>query len=133
VDSAAQYAQLIARRVRGAGVYSEVIPHTASAEDMDAKEPRAIVLTGGPSSVNEEGAPALPAGLLDLGTPVFGICYGFQTVAHALGGTVARTGRREYGSTAATVAQPGPVLAGVTGEQTVWMSHGDCVAEAQAG
>ena len=133
VDFGAQYAQLIARRVREAGVYSEVVPHTASAQEIAAREPRAIVLSGGPSSVNEAGAPALPEGLLDLGAPVFGICYGFQTIAHALGGTVAKTGRREYGSTAATVAQPGLLLDGVTGEQTVWMSHGDSVTEAPAG
>ena len=133
VDFGAQYAQLIARRVREAGVFSEVIPHTASADDIAAKEPRAIVLTGGPSSVNEEGAPALPAGLLDLGTPVFGICYGFQTVAHALGGTVAKTGQREYGSTVATVTDSGALLDGVSGDQTVWMSHADSVTEAPAG
>ncbi|GAA4517376.1 glutamine-hydrolyzing GMP synthase [Brevibacterium yomogidense] len=133
VDFGAQYAQLIARRVREAGVFSEVIPHTASAGDIAAKEPRAIVLTGGPSSVNEEGAPALPAGLLDLGTPVFGICYGFQTVAHALGGTVAKTGQREYGSTVASVTDSGALLDGVSGDQTVWMSHADSVTEAPAG
>jgi GMP synthase (glutamine-hydrolysing) len=133
VDFGAQYAQLIARRVREAGVYSEVVPHTAGAQEIAAREPRAIILSGGPSSVNDDGAPALQEGLLELGAPVFGICYGFQTIAHALGGTVAKTGQREYGSTAATVAQPGLLLDGVTGEQTVWMSHGDSVTEAPAG
>ena len=134
VDFGAQYAQLIARRVREAGLFSEVIPHTATAEEFATKDPRAIVLSGGPSSVNEEGAPALSAGVLDLDVPVFGICYGFQTLARAFGGTVSKTGKREYGSTVATVAADGgALLDGVSGEQKVWMSHADSVTEAPEG
>ena len=94
VDFGAQYAQLIARRVREAGVYSEIVPHAISAADVAAKNPAAIVLSGGPSSVYEPGAPTLDAGILELGIPVFGICYGFQSMAAALGGIVAQTGGR---------------------------------------
>ena len=89
VDFGAQYAQLIARRVREARVYSEVIPHTASVEDIKARDPQAIVLSGRPASVYEDGAPQLNPAVFDLGVPVFGICYGFQAMAQALGGTVA--------------------------------------------
>ena len=99
VDFGAQYAQLIARRVREARVYSEVIPHTATVEEIKAKDPQAIVLSGGPASVYADGAPQLDPALFDLGVPVFGICYGFQAMAQALGGTVARTGTSEYGRT----------------------------------
>lgn len=104
VDYGAQYAQLIARRVREARIYSEVIPHTATVAEIVAKEPLAVLLSGGPSSVYAEGAPALDPALLEAGIPVFGMCYGFQAMAMALGGEVARTGLREYGHTIATVA-----------------------------
>lgn len=99
VDFGAQYAQLIARRVREAKVYSEVVPHTATVEEIAAKNPLAVVLSGGPSSVYADGAPQLDPALFDLDIPVFGICYGFQAMAGALGGTVAHTGTREYGRT----------------------------------
>ena len=99
VDFGAQYAQLIARRVREARVFSEVIPHTASVEEIKARDPLAVVLSGGPASVYAEGAPQLDPALFDLGIPVFGICYGFQAMAQALGGTVAHTGASEYGRT----------------------------------
>ena len=99
VDFGAQYAQLIARRVREANMYSEVVPHTATAEDIRAKDPAALILSGGPSSVYEDGAPKLDPEILELGVPVFGICYGFQAMTHALGGVVANTGIREYGRT----------------------------------
>jgi len=99
VDFGAQYAQLIARRVREARVYSEVIPHTASVDEIKARDPLAVVLSGGPASVYTEGAPVLDPALFDLGVPVFGICYGFQAMAQALGGTVAHTGSSEYGRT----------------------------------
>ena len=88
VDFGAQYAQLIARRVREARVFSEVLPHTATIEEIKAREPRAIVLSGGPASVYADGAPQLDPAIFDLGVPVFGICYGFQAMAQALGGTV---------------------------------------------
>ncbi|MCU0295786.1 MAG: gamma-glutamyl-gamma-aminobutyrate hydrolase family protein, partial [Candidatus Nanopelagicales bacterium] len=99
VDFGAQYAQLIARRVREAHLYSEVVPHTWSAEQILAKQPLAVILSGGPASVYVENAPAFDASLLEAGIPVFGICYGFQVMAAALGGTVEQTGLREYGRT----------------------------------
>ena len=94
VDFGAQYAQLIARRVREAQMYSEVIAHDAPIAQFREKNPVALVLTGGPSSVYADGAPSLQPELLELGVPVFGICYGFQAMTHALGGTVAQTGKR---------------------------------------
>ena len=133
VDCGAQYAQLIARRVREASLYSEIVPHSMSAADMLAKHPAAIILSGGPSSVYEEGAPQVDPAIYDTGVPVFGICYGFQLMAKALGGTVAKTGQREYGRTTARIADGGTTLAGSPAEQTVWMSHGDSVHEAPAG
>ena len=103
VDFGAQYAQLIARRVREAKVYSEIVPHTMSVADMLAKEPAAIILSGGPSSVYQEGAPSVDPAIFDAGVPILGICYGFQTMAQSLGGRVGRTGTREYGHTPAEV------------------------------
>src|SRR5882762_3227919 len=100
VDFGAQYAQLIARRIREAKVYSEVVPHSMSVSDMLARDPAAIVLSGGPSSVYEPGAPQVDPALFDADVPVFGICYGFQAMAQALGGAVAHTGQREFGGTA---------------------------------
>ncbi|MGC3905567.1 glutamine-hydrolyzing GMP synthase [Corynebacterium variabile] len=132
VDFGAQYAQLIARRVREARIYSEVVPHTMSAEDVAAKNPAALILSGGPSSVYADGAPALQPGLLELGIPVFGICYGFQAMTHALGGTVSQTGDREYGRTDITV-DGGSLHTGFEGTHKVWMSHGDAVSEAPEG
>jgi GMP synthase (glutamine-hydrolysing) len=134
VDFGAQYAQLIARRVREAGVYSEIVPHTISAADLAARNPVGIVLSGGPSSVYEEGSPSLDPGVLELGIPTLGICYGFQIMAQQLGGEVAKTGAREYGST--QVHRSGPdsmLLDGQPGEQTAWMSHGDSVVRAPEG
>jgi GMP synthase (glutamine-hydrolysing) len=134
VDFGAQYAQLIARRVREAKVYSEVVPHTMPVAQMLAKNPAAIVLSGGPSSVYAEGAPALDAALLLAGVPVFGMCYGFQAMVQALGGTVAHNGLGEYGSTQATVSDlTSTLFKGQVAEQSVWMSHGDSVTEAPAG
>ncbi|MDZ4235573.1 MAG: glutamine-hydrolyzing GMP synthase, partial [Dietzia sp.] len=132
VDFGAQYAQLIARRVREARVYSEVIPHTASVEEIKARNPRAVVLSGGPASVYTEGAPQLDPGLFDLDVPVFGICYGFQAMAQALGGTVARTGTSEYGRTELKVTG-GQLHSDLPETQPVWMSHGDAVTAAPAG
>ena len=132
VDFGAQYAQLIARRVREARVFSEVIPHTATIGEIKAAEPRAIVLSGGPASVYADDAPQLDPGVFDLGVPVFGICYGFQAMAQALGGTVERTGTSEYGRTELN-ALGGELHAGLPGVQPVWMSHGDAVTAAPAG
>jgi GMP synthase (glutamine-hydrolysing) len=133
VDFGAQYAQLIARRVREAGVYSEIVPHTATAEEIAAKSPVGIILSGGPSSVYEEGAPSLDEGVFDLGVPTLGICYGFQMMARALGGDVANTGLREYGATDATIITDSTLLEGQPVEQNVWMSHGDQVSRAPEG
>ncbi|MGG5260225.1 glutamine-hydrolyzing GMP synthase [Phycicoccus avicenniae] len=134
VDFGAQYAQLIARRVREANCFSEVVPSSMSAEDMLAKDPAAIVLSGGPSSVYEEGAPRLDPALLQAGVPVFGMCYGFQAMALALGGVVEKTGLSEFGATPATVLDTSSTLFnGQPAEQSVWMSHGDSVAEAPDG
>jgi len=132
IDFGAQYAQLIARRVREARVFSEVIPHTASIEEIKARQPSALVLSGGPASVYAEGAPQLDPALFDLGLPVFGICYGFQAMARALGGTVAHTGTREYGRTELKVSG-GELHSGLPSVQPVWMSHGDAVTAAPDG
>jgi GMP synthase (glutamine-hydrolysing) len=133
VDFGAQYAQLIARRVREAHVYSEIVPHTMSVEEMLAKDPVAIVLSGGPSSVYAEGAPSVDAALFDAGVPVFGICYGFQAMAQALGGTVERTGLSEFGGTPLDVIESSSLFAGLPTRQSVWMSHGDSVTAAPEG
>ena len=132
VDFGAQYAQLIARRIREARVLSELIPHTADIEEIKARQPRAIVLSGGPASVYAEGAPQLDPRVFDLGLPVFGICYGFQAMAQALGGTVERTGTSEYGRTELDVLG-GELHGGLPGNQPVWMSHGDAVTAAPPG
>ncbi|MCB0925402.1 MAG: glutamine-hydrolyzing GMP synthase [Mycobacterium sp.] len=132
VDFGAQYAQLIARRVREARVFSEVIPHTATVEEIKSRDPQAIVLSGGPASVYAEGAPQLDSGVFGLGVPVFGICYGFQAMAAALGGTVERTGTSEFGRTDLSVLG-GDLHSGLPGTQPVWMSHGDAVTAAPAG
>ncbi|WP_142272726.1 glutamine-hydrolyzing GMP synthase [Mycobacterium heidelbergense] len=132
VDFGAQYAQLIARRVREARVFSEVVPHIASVEEIKARDPVAIVLSGGPASVYADGAPQLDPALFDLGLPVFGICYGFQAMAQALGGTVARTGTSEYGRTELKVLG-GELHSGLPSVQPVWMSHGDAVTAAPDG
>jgi GMP synthase (glutamine-hydrolysing) len=133
VDFGAQYAQLIARRVREARVFSQIVPHTMPIEEMLALEPAAIIFSGGPSSVYEPGAPTLDAAVFRAGVPVFGICYGFQLMAQGLGGTVSATGSREYGRTAVTVQDGGTLLAGIPFEHRVWMSHGDSVTAAPDG
>ncbi len=135
VDYGAQYAQLIARRVREADVFSEIVPSSTSVADMLAKDPAAVILSGGPSSVYADGAPQVDPALFAAGVPVLGICYGFQAMAKALGGEVARTGRREYGGTAAALPDPAAstLLRDQPTEQSVWMSHGDSVSQAPAG
>jgi GMP synthase (glutamine-hydrolysing) len=132
VDFGAQYAQLIARRVREARVYSEVVPHTATVEEIKARDPQAVVLSGGPASVYADGAPKLDPALFDLDVPVFGICYGFQAMAQVLGGTVEHTGTSEYGRTELTVTG-GDLHSGLPARQPVWMSHGDAVTAAPDG
>jgi GMP synthase (glutamine-hydrolysing) len=124
VDFGAQYAQLIARRVRECHVYSEIVPSTMPVSEMLAKRPKAIILSGGPSSVYATEAPAAPAGLFTAGVPVFGICYGHQVLVRELGGTVERTGAAEYGGTPLTITG-GRLLEGLPAQFSVWMSHGD--------
>ncbi len=133
VDFGAQYAQLIARRVREANVYSEIVPHTMPLAEMLVRRPAAIILSGGPASVYADGAPAVDPALFDAGVPVLGICYGFQAMALALGGDVGRTGTREYGATGVTVRDQGVLLKGSPSTQSVWMSHGDAVLRAPEG
>ncbi|MEU7689570.1 glutamine-hydrolyzing GMP synthase [Microbispora hainanensis] len=133
VDFGAQYAQLIARRVRECHVYSEIVPSSMPVSEMLARKPKAIILSGGPSSVYAEGAPPVPEGLFETGVPTFGICYGFQAMARALGGEVARTDSAEFGGTELKVLQEGLLFAGLPAAQTVWMSHGDSVVGAPAG
>jgi GMP synthase (glutamine-hydrolysing) len=134
VDFGAQYAQLIARRVREAKVFSQIVPHTISAAELAAMNPAAVILSGGPASVYAEGAPSIDAGVFAAGIPIFGICYGFQTMAAALGGTVAQTGLSEFGGTALTVTEPKSALFGsLNSSLNVWMSHGDAVHTAPDG
>jgi GMP synthase (glutamine-hydrolysing) len=148
VDFGAQYAQLIARRVRDCQIYSEIIPSSTSTEQIIQRNPSAVILSGGPASVYAPGAPPAPAGLLEAGVPVLGICYGFQLMVRDLGGEVRRTGSGEYGATTLTMAgqresgdqssdradgDPGVLLAGLDGSHQVWMSHGDTCVSAPAG
>lgn len=133
VDFGAQYAQLIARRVREASVFSEIVASSVPVADLLAKQPAAIILSGGPSSVYADGAPAVDPVLFDAGIPVFGICYGFQVMAKSLGGEVAKTGQREYGRTHLRIGEGGCLLAQLPAATTVWMSHGDAVVTAPSG
>ncbi len=133
VDLGAQYAQLIARRVRECHVYSEIVRHDLTAAEVRARRPAGLILSGGPASVYEEGAPGVDPELFRLGVPVLGICYGHQLMARALGGEVAATGAREYGRTTLRVEEPGLLLADLPAEDVVWMSHGDTVTRAPAG
>jgi GMP synthase (glutamine-hydrolysing) len=133
VDFGAQYAQLIARRVREANVFSEIVPSHITAAEVTAKNPAAIVLSGGPASVYADHAPKFDADILKLGIPVFGICYGFQAMAAALGGVVSQTGKSEFGRTEVKVESTSKIFSSLPAVQSVWMSHGDAVTEAPAG
>jgi GMP synthase (glutamine-hydrolysing) len=134
VDYGAQYAQLIARRVREAQVFSEIVPAGTSTEEIVGRHPAAVILSGGPSSVYAEDAPAVDPALFEAGIPVFGMCYGFQAMAQALGGDVAHDGTREYGRTEVRVADDAGVLHdGLPAQHPVWMSHGDSVVRAPEG
>jgi GMP synthase (glutamine-hydrolysing) len=133
LDFGGQYSQLIARRVRECGVFSELLPHDVSAEEVLRRRPRGVILSGGPASVYEDGAPPLQRELLDLGVPVLGICYGMQLLARELGGRVEGAEVGEFGRSQLTVKQQGRLLAGTPAEQTCWMSHRDTVFEAPPG
>ncbi len=137
VDFGAQYAQLIARRVREAHVYSEIVPHTITAAEILARKPAGVILSGGPKSVHVEGAPALDQAIYDAGVPVLGICYGAQLIAQQLGGTVAHTGRGEYGRTILDLASaggpPSIIFGAVPPTFDVWMSHFDSISAAPPG
>ncbi len=133
LDYGGQYSQLIARRVRDCGVFSELLPHHVSIEEIARRKPRGIILSGGPASVYAEGAPPLDLGLLELGVPVMGICYGMQLLMHTLGGRVEQAEVGEFGRSDLQVAEPGVLLKGMPREQTCWMSHRDTVFEPPPG
>ena len=134
VDFGAQYAQLIARRVRECRVYSEIVPHNLSAQEFADRKPTAIIFSGGPASVHVDGAPKIDPGVYDLGVPILGICYGAQMVAQQCGGMVGRNERGEYGRTELTITDPGTLLVDVEpGPQSVWMSHFDAITEPPPG
>jgi GMP synthase (glutamine-hydrolysing) len=133
LDYGGQYSQLIARRIRDCGVFSELLPHSTPLEEVARRKPRAIVLSGGPASVYAPGAPKLDMGLLELGVPVLGICYGMQLLVHELGGRVEQAEVGEFGRSDLTVTDRGRLLAGMPKEQTCWMSHRDTVFEPPPG
>lgn len=133
VDFGAQYAQLIARRVRQANVYSEIVPSTMPVEEILARNPRAIILSGGPASVYADGAPKIDPKLFEYQIPVFGICYGFQAMAQALGGEVAKTGKSEFGRTSFNTVSDSQLFANLPTNFNVWMSHGDSVVNPPRG
>ena len=132
VDFGSQYTRLIARRLRELGVYSAIVGPDVTAADLAAHDPAGVILSGGPRSVSEPGAPGLPAGVLDMGLPVLAVCYGMQLVARERGGRVVSSGRGEYGK-AVLKEYGGRLFEGVEGEFVAWMSHGDSVAEAPPG
>jgi GMP synthase (glutamine-hydrolysing) len=133
LDYGGQYSQLIARRVRECGVFSELLPHHVGAEEVARRGPRGVILSGGPASVYGEDAPPLDHRLLELGVPVLGICYGMQLLARELGGRVSPAEVGEFGRSDLRVTEPGRLLAGLPPEQTCWMSHRDAVFEAPPG
>ncbi len=133
VDYGAQYAQLIARKVRECKVYSEIIPHDMSVDRLRELKPRGLILSGGPASVYEPGAPGVDPALFELDIPVLGICYGMQLMARSLGGTVERTGSREYGKAELTVTEEGVLFEELPLQQQVWMSHGDKITSPPPG
>jgi GMP synthase (glutamine-hydrolysing) len=133
IDYGAQYAQLIARRIRECKVYSEILPHDVELDEIRKRRPKGLILSGGPSSVYAPGAPAVNPGLFELGIPVLGLCYGQQGMAQAFGGEVGRTGVREYGKTELRTLGPSALFKDLPAEQIVWMSHTDTVTRAPEG
>ena len=133
LDFGGQYNQLIARRIRDLGVYSELIPYNTPVEKIKEMNPKGIVFSGGPSSVYEENAPHVDPAIYDLGLPIFGICYGMQLMSHQNEGKVQRAGKREYGKSDVVFKENSDLIKGLELNQTVWMSHGDLVVELPAG
>ncbi len=133
VDFGAQYARLIARRVREAHVYSEIVASTITIEEIRARQPKGIIFSGGPKSVYATPAPTIDPAIYELGIPILGLCYGAQLIATQLGGTVARTGNGEYGRTALTLTGPSPLCLDWPATSEVWMSHGDAITEVPPG
>ncbi|MFM7949721.1 MAG: glutamine-hydrolyzing GMP synthase [Actinomycetales bacterium] len=133
LDFGAQYAQLIARRIRQAGVYSEIVPSNISIDEIRARNPRALILSGGPASVYVDNAPKVDAELFEIGLPIFGICYGFQAMAQSLGGEVTKTGISEFGRTNFTADAASRLFTGLDPNFDVWMSHGDSVVQPPVG
>src|SRR5215217_2882093 len=133
LDYGGQYSQLIARRVRECGVFSELLPHHVGVEEVRRRRPKGLILSGGPASVYAEGAPRLDPELLELGVPVLGICYGMQALVLTLGGRVEGAEVGEFGRSQLTVSDSGRLLAGTPAEQSCWMSHRDTVFEAPPG
>src|SRR5262245_33187424 len=133
LDFGGQYTQLIARRVRELGVYCEIVPYNTTLQQIRAKEPKALILSGGPSSVYEEGAPHPDPAIIQMGVPTLGICYGVQLMAHFLGGEVKSSNRREYGHAEIAVTGKSDLLAGLQSPLRVWMSHGDSVSSPPEG
>src|SRR5271165_2062970 len=133
IDYGGQYSQLIARRVRDCGVFSELLAHDVPLDEIARRRPRGVILSGGPASVYADGAPPLERGVLELGVPVLGICYGMQLLVHELGGRVEQAEVGEFGRSDLLVSEPGVLLAGMPREQTCWMSHRDTVFEPPPG
>lgn len=133
LDFGGQYNQLIARRIRDLGVYSELLPYNTSADKLRELAPKGIVFSGGPASVYAEGAPKVDPAIYELGVPIFGICYGMQLMTHQQGGKVEPAHKREYGKSDIDFVQGSPLVHGLESRQTVWMSHGDHVTELPAG
>ena len=133
LDFGGQFTQLIARRVRENRVYCEVHPFDLPLDEIRRRQPIGIILSGGPQSVYEDGAPDASPKLFALGTPVLGICYGMQVMAHRLGGSVEGSSHREYGRAEVSVTEPGKLFEGLSASETVWMSHGDRVRELPPG
>jgi GMP synthase (glutamine-hydrolysing) len=133
VDFGAQYARLIARRVREAHVYSEIVPSTISVEEIRARAPKAIIFSGGPKSVYETPAPSIDPAVYELGIPILGLCYGAQLIALQLGGTVSRTGQGEYGRTTLSLTGRSPLCVDWPSMSPVWMSHGDAITDVPEG
>ncbi len=133
IDFGSQYTQLIARRIRELNVYSEIIPCNVPFSEIKKRKPSGIVLSGGPSSVYEEGAPSIDKEIFNLGIPILGICYGMQLITHLLGGKVSRAEKREYGKAILKIEDLSDIFNGVSQETVVWMSHADKITEMPQG